>query len=318
MSPDEFALMQAIRANPPDNTPRLVYADFLEERGDESSVARAEFIRVQCSGTNPERAEALLAEYRERWDERLREELLTKYPQVRFGSDILGWNYRRGLVSTLEVDAHSINALPNLPQFVGPIDHLVVHVDDDTLAPFDVNWRGWSLNQLKILDYRSNEMSIGLLYDSVRSIGLSFRQAHSGVPILRLATQAPFFDFREITSCVNQIFHGELNPVLLVEIQRLPQNASHLCIDPLGIWALVHGWAESIFLDEWRVLPLHLMPHQLARVTSAKLPHLVRYYQLAGLPPPAEVDGTPYPQEEREHPKRGIVSRATRWLRRGG
>ncbi|MFL5340268.1 MAG: TIGR02996 domain-containing protein [Gemmataceae bacterium] len=37
--------LQAIRANPDDDGPRLVYADWLEERGE---CDRAEFIRVQC------------------------------------------------------------------------------------------------------------------------------------------------------------------------------------------------------------------------------------------------------------------------------
>jgi uncharacterized protein (TIGR02996 family) len=43
---EQRALWAAIRANPDDDTPRLVYADWLQEHGDE---ARAEFIRVQCA-----------------------------------------------------------------------------------------------------------------------------------------------------------------------------------------------------------------------------------------------------------------------------
>jgi uncharacterized protein (TIGR02996 family) len=43
---EQRALWSAIRANPLDDTPRLVYADWLQEHGDE---ARAEFIRVQCA-----------------------------------------------------------------------------------------------------------------------------------------------------------------------------------------------------------------------------------------------------------------------------
>lgn len=42
---DGDALLAAILANPEEDTPRLVYADWLQENGDE---ARAEFIRVQC------------------------------------------------------------------------------------------------------------------------------------------------------------------------------------------------------------------------------------------------------------------------------
>src|SRR5262245_39324456 len=42
--PDDEACLQAILANPDDDLPRLVYADFLDERGD----PRGEFIRMQC------------------------------------------------------------------------------------------------------------------------------------------------------------------------------------------------------------------------------------------------------------------------------
>jgi uncharacterized protein (TIGR02996 family) len=44
-SPLAKSLLGAILASPNDDTPRLVYADWLEEQGD---AARAEFIRVQC------------------------------------------------------------------------------------------------------------------------------------------------------------------------------------------------------------------------------------------------------------------------------
>jgi uncharacterized protein (TIGR02996 family) len=43
---DEF--LEAIRQNPDDDTPRLVYADWLEERDD----PRGEFIRIQCQLAN--------------------------------------------------------------------------------------------------------------------------------------------------------------------------------------------------------------------------------------------------------------------------
>lgn len=42
---DHVALLMAIIANPDDDTPRLIYADWLEENG---RVEEAEFIRVQC------------------------------------------------------------------------------------------------------------------------------------------------------------------------------------------------------------------------------------------------------------------------------
>jgi uncharacterized protein (TIGR02996 family) len=43
---EQRAFWNAIRANPDEDTPRLVYADWLQEHGDEP---RAEFIRVQCA-----------------------------------------------------------------------------------------------------------------------------------------------------------------------------------------------------------------------------------------------------------------------------
>lgn len=43
---EEDAFLKTIRAAPDDDLPRLVYADYLDERGDPD---RAEFIRVQCA-----------------------------------------------------------------------------------------------------------------------------------------------------------------------------------------------------------------------------------------------------------------------------
>jgi uncharacterized protein (TIGR02996 family) len=60
----EEAFFADIRDNPDDDTPRLVYADWLEEFGDEYDRKRAELIRVGCRlartpGPGPERDELL-------------------------------------------------------------------------------------------------------------------------------------------------------------------------------------------------------------------------------------------------------------------
>jgi uncharacterized protein (TIGR02996 family) len=60
---DDF--LAAIRETPADDTPRLVYADWLEEHGQPD---RAEFIRVQCRlatgvDVGPERRALLKREY---------------------------------------------------------------------------------------------------------------------------------------------------------------------------------------------------------------------------------------------------------------
>ncbi len=45
---DEESFINAILATPDDVSLRLVYADWLEERGDEDSNRRAEYLRVEC------------------------------------------------------------------------------------------------------------------------------------------------------------------------------------------------------------------------------------------------------------------------------
>ena len=51
---EEAALLAAVLARPLDDLPRLVYADWLEETGEASSVARAQFIRLQCAADTGE------------------------------------------------------------------------------------------------------------------------------------------------------------------------------------------------------------------------------------------------------------------------
>jgi uncharacterized protein (TIGR02996 family) len=65
---DAPAFFRAIEANPDDDTPRLVYADWLDENAaSDSDRARAEFIRVQCErARDPEPARLLDLLARER------------------------------------------------------------------------------------------------------------------------------------------------------------------------------------------------------------------------------------------------------------
>ena len=48
MTDDELAFIKAICDSPDDDTPRLVYADHIQDEGTPEAIARAEFIRVQC------------------------------------------------------------------------------------------------------------------------------------------------------------------------------------------------------------------------------------------------------------------------------
>jgi uncharacterized protein (TIGR02996 family) len=93
------AFLDDIVANIDDDTPRLVYADWLDEHG---QPERAEFIRAQVelerlpmdSPARPgleERAEDLLTESEERW--------LAPVP-----AQLLRWTWRRGFLETVEFD----------------------------------------------------------------------------------------------------------------------------------------------------------------------------------------------------------------------
>lgn len=87
------ALLRAIYENPDDDTPRLVFADWLQENGDE---ARAEFIRVQVElprhtpHTIPwhkcnARARKLLAVYEDQWRGEVPNDISWHYPEFRRG-----------------------------------------------------------------------------------------------------------------------------------------------------------------------------------------------------------------------------------------
>jgi uncharacterized protein (TIGR02996 family) len=69
MTSDGEALFRAVCENPVDDTPRLVYADWLEENG---RGERAEFIRLQCEAWNLCPAYPTIREARARAAELLR------------------------------------------------------------------------------------------------------------------------------------------------------------------------------------------------------------------------------------------------------
>ncbi len=88
--------LASINAEQEEDTPRLVFADWLQENGDEP---RAEFIRLQCDlargvPADADRAESLLAEHRKRW--------LRGYPRVVIDNPER-CQFTRGFVSSLSI-----------------------------------------------------------------------------------------------------------------------------------------------------------------------------------------------------------------------
>jgi uncharacterized protein (TIGR02996 family) len=110
--PHHDAFVQAIIENPDDDTPRLVYADWLAEHGD---AARAEFIRVQIALAALDRhdpdAQPLFRRQGELWQQH-RENWLAELPELPEG---IAWGeFRRGFID--EVRASSAEGLRGLAE----------------------------------------------------------------------------------------------------------------------------------------------------------------------------------------------------------
>jgi uncharacterized protein (TIGR02996 family) len=98
------AFLQDILAHPEDDAPRLIFADWLEEQGDAESVARAEFIRVQCAlaaaqlpeekrGDLVRREQQILDEWTEQWVRPIRRL-------------VRSWSFHRGFIDEASMLAH--------------------------------------------------------------------------------------------------------------------------------------------------------------------------------------------------------------------
>lgn len=94
------AFLQAIIENPDDDAPRLVYADFLEERGDHD---RAQFIRCQCELAHLPANDARRSEL-----EATQSELLGKHEHEwadEIPRRVIRLEFRRGFVDSIDVPA---------------------------------------------------------------------------------------------------------------------------------------------------------------------------------------------------------------------
>ena len=122
MNPTQRALLQTILENPTANEPRLVYADWLEENGNEADLVRAEFIRVQLEqetlpSDDPRQIELAKREKQLRnrpipdshpeAKRRTRKRLLTYHEvwQTELGVESFNPEYRRGFLGHLRLGA---------------------------------------------------------------------------------------------------------------------------------------------------------------------------------------------------------------------
>ena len=136
--------------DPADDAPRLVYADWLDERGDDPSAARAELIRVQVELARLPPHGPRAAELAERQDE-----LLEWGERLWLGewADVLaGWTFRRGLVEAIRVDssvfldraADLFAAFPTLT--VAKLMRAAGHLPELAASPWLAHLRGLDLS----------------------------------------------------------------------------------------------------------------------------------------------------------------------------
>jgi len=130
---DRDALLRAIAANPDDDTPRLIYADLLDELGGDANAARARFIRVQLDlARNPGRswfansdrlAEAarLAGLYADRWLDELPRWAATEARKQRLRAD----EFPRGFLESFQIEAGTFAAQGNQLLDVAPITRIV-------------------------------------------------------------------------------------------------------------------------------------------------------------------------------------------------
>jgi uncharacterized protein (TIGR02996 family) len=174
--------LEAILDNPDEDTPRLIYADWLDERGDPTSVARAEFIRIQCTLAK-ERRTAPRRETLETREQQLIEEYGGEWVRPIFRL-LRSWDFHRGFID--EVGLWPDTFLAHTDQLFrrAPIQHLrlvprvwphAVFISISALADID------QLQRLRSLDLSDNELESS----DVRSLVVS--EYLTGLTSLNLA-----------------------------------------------------------------------------------------------------------------------------------
>jgi uncharacterized protein (TIGR02996 family) len=134
MTPDESSLLTAIEANPADDLPRLVYADWLEEHG---RPVRAEFIRLQCeiAGLETTRRDEVRAHHHGLWQRQA--ELLASHQADLLGplADLSGgaWiDFNRGFPAEVKISVHAFLDLGAVLAAARPRPRVrVIHVASD-------------------------------------------------------------------------------------------------------------------------------------------------------------------------------------------
>lgn len=142
---NELSFLQHIVADPADDLPRLVYADWLEERGE----PRAEYIRIQVAlagaDHRPDEAAALTNKaaslywkHHRYWNGQVYRRWIgtpLEGKRVHLGG-LGGWQYRRGFPEILEINAEFFVRYADLFLGAAPFQEIVLRRPPQHLSEF--------------------------------------------------------------------------------------------------------------------------------------------------------------------------------------
>jgi uncharacterized protein (TIGR02996 family) len=222
----EEAFIQAIREDPDDDGPRLIFADWLEEHGD----PRGEFIRVQCElarlpQNDPKKDELwkrerrLLQMHEREWLRELR-------------GMLKGWRFQRGFVDDVSMGVKQFLANAEVLFRKAPVQHLRLHGADRSLPAFAASPRLVNLASLEMNWKRIGNVGAAALFASphftrLRTLELSFNQI-GDVGLQALPTAPALKQLRKLELQKNQI--GDAGVAALANSPALAE------LTELGLW----------------------------------------------------------------------------------
>ena len=178
MSADRAPSCAAIRAAPDDDTPRLVFADWLDEHGE---AKRAEFIRVSCELEQVE-------EFGPRWRAlcerswKLLDPNRTKWSNELADRKLLNIEFRRGFVDEVTIYSKRFVADAGTLMTLAPILRLKlanltaksgnVPLDDVLACPAMARLRGLDLSTSPLPDSAVKQIAACKHFDSLRELAL--------------------------------------------------------------------------------------------------------------------------------------------------
>ena len=261
MSLVDDGFFHTFQQDPDDDAPRLIYADVLDERGDDLSAGRAELIRVQVelASLSPfcVRAAELSARQAEllEWGERA---------WVGEWADVLDrWTFRRGLVEAIEVDAsvfldHAAEWFAEWPTLsVAKLTRAAGHLEELADSPWLAHLRGLDLSDCGITGEDLAPLTFSRNICLLQALDLSGNPiGPCGAELLSTATTAD--DLREVH--LGRCGLGGAGLERLLGGRPLPWRRLALTANNLDRAALLR-LAESATMGELRTLDVGHNPH---------------------------------------------------------